>query len=266
MNETVRTSLHNPSYGPPKKRAKAKKKSSHRPRGSRSNPGPFVLTLGALGANPTKEKRTVARKKKSKKKSTRAPAKANRSKKSYRAKGGKKNPGVTMAMIKRAMGKSKKKGSGRRKSSRNPFGMPTGEAVANSAAVLGAVTIAKLAPPLFPASWNATDLGRFGTTTLVVAIEAIGAHFLIPRYRNMVLAGGGAMMLSVALNPILRKVSSTITLGRIQQQRRGMNDFVRGNFPEPHNPIYNQMMMAAAMGAPPASGGAAMGRYRGRFH
>jgi len=256
------TDLHNPSYGRPPKRKKAKKK-AHRPRGSRSNPGPFVLTLGALGANP-KRRKTVAKKRK--KKSTRAPAKANRSKKrSYKNK--KRNPGVSMALIRRVMKGKKKKGH--RKSSRNPsfMGMRGGEVFANSAAVLGAVTIAKLIPPMLPASWTATDLGRFLTTAGVAAGEVMAAHFLIPRYRVMVLAGAGAQTLSVALNPVLRKVSSNITLGRIRQRSLGATgDFVPGSFPEPHNPIYNRMIAAGMAVTPGAVGpSASVGRYRGRF-
>src|SRR5271155_1063185 len=162
MVQTRVTDLHNPSYGPPKKRSKAKKKSSHRPRNS-SNPGPFALTLGALGANPNKEKRTVAIKKK--KKATRAPAKANRSKKSKRNNGKRKNPGVSMATIKRIMGKKKKNG---RRTKRNPVGMFGQMGAKNvlgiSAGILGGVTVAKLVPPMLPASWTATDFGRFITT------------------------------------------------------------------------------------------------------
>jgi hypothetical protein len=257
------TTLHNPSYGSSRPKKKAKKK-AHRPRNS-SNPGPFALTLGALGANPYKEKRTVAKKKK--KKSTRAPAKANRSKKTKRA--GKKNPGVTMAMIKRAMGgKKKKKGH----SKRNPawLGMSSRDAVGNSVAVLGAVTAAKLIPPLLPATWTATDLGRFLTTAGVALGEVAVAHFLFPKYRTMVLAGAGAQTLSTALNPILRKMSSTITLGRIRDNARmramggGVADFVPGNFPEPHNPIWQKM---ATAGLVTAGGGGSMGyRGRGRYH
>ncbi len=254
------TDLHNPSYGSSPKRKKPKKK-AHRPRNS-SNPGPFALTLGALGANPYKEKRTVAKKKK--KKSTRAPAKANRSKKSYRSKG-KKNPGVTMAMIKRAMHGKKKKKSYKR----NPsfMGVNASEAIANSAAVLAAVTGAKLIPPLLPATWTATDLGRFLTTAGVAIGEVALAHFMFPRYRTMVFAGAGAQTLSTALNPILRKMSSTITLGRIRDMARqramgGTGDFVPGSFPEPHNPIWQKMATAGLVTA-----GGSMGyRGRGRYH
>lgn len=261
------TELHNPSYGPPKKRSKAKKK-SHRPRsgsGSRNNPGPFALTLGALGANPYKEKRTVAKKKK--KKATRAPAKANRSKKTKRA--GSKNPGVSMATIKRMMGNGKKK---KKNSRRNPVGMFGHMGAKNvlgiSAGILGGVTVAKLLPPMFPAAWTATDFGRFITTAGVAAGEAVLAHFLLKApYRDAVWAGAGAQTLSTALNPILRKVSSNITLGRYQQARAmgQLRDFVPGNFPEPHNPIYQQMMLAAAANPGATAGGGSVGRYRGRF-
>jgi len=259
------TDLHNPSYGSsyrPKK--KKPKKKAHRPR---SNPGPFALTLGAIGANPYKEKRTVAKKRTKKSKSTRAPAKANRSRKSYRSKG-KRNPGVTMALIRRAMGKKKKKGH---RSKRNPawLGMTSRDAVGNSVAVLGAVTAAKLIPPLLPATWTATDLGRFLTTAGVAIGEVAVAHFMFPKYRTMVLAGAGAQTLSTALNPILRKMSSTITLGRIRDMARqralgATGDFVPGNFPEPHNPIWQKM---AAAGLVTAGGGGSMGyRGRGRYH
>jgi hypothetical protein len=204
--------------------------------------------------------------KKKKKKSTRAPAKANRSKKKYTSK--KKNPGVSIAMIKRAMAGKKKKG-GKHRSSRNPsfMGMRGTEVIANSAAVLGAVTLAKLIPPMLPAAWTATDLGRFLTTAGVAAGEVFAAHLLIPRYRVMVLAGAGAQTLSVALNPVLRKVSSNITLGRIRQRALGATgDFVPGSFPEPHNPIYNRMLMAGMATTPGAVGpSASVGRYRGRF-
>ncbi len=206
--------------------------------------------------------------KKKKKKSTRAPAKANRShskKKTYSRKG-KRNPGVTMALIKRAMAGKKKKGH---RGKRNPsfMGMRGGEVLANSAAVLGAVTLAKLVPPMLPASWTATDLGRFLTTAGVAAGEVMAAHFLIPRYRVMVLAGAGAQTLSVALNPVLRKVSSNITLGRIRQQHAlgATGDFVPGSFPEPHNPIYNRMIAAGMAVTPGAVGPSGVGRYRGRF-
>jgi hypothetical protein len=203
--------------------------------------------------------------KKKKKKSTRAPAKANRSKKrNYKSK--KRNPGVTMALIKRVMKGKKKKG---RPGKRNPsfMGMRGGEVLANSAAVLGAVTLAKLIPPMLPAAWTATDLGRFLTTAGVAAGEVFAAHLLIPRYRVMVLAGAGAQTLSVALNPVLRKVSSNITLGRIRQRALGATgDFVPGSFPEPHNPIYNRMLMAGMSTTPGAVGpSASVGRYRGRF-
>jgi hypothetical protein len=260
MIQTRETSLHNPSYGRPPKRKKAKKR-NHRPRGSRSNPGPFVLTLGALGANP-KRRKTVAKKRK--KKSTRAPAKANRSKKrNYKSK--KRNPGVTMALIKRVMKGKRKKG----KSRRNPsiFGMSSRDAFGNSLAVLGSVTGAKLLPPMLPASWSATNLGRFLTTLGVAAGEVAVAHFFFPKYRTMVLAGAGAQTLSIALNPILQKVSANITLGRIRQRAMGATgDFVPGNFPEPHNPIYNRMLMAGMSVTPGAVGpGASVGRYKGRF-
>jgi hypothetical protein len=263
------TELHNPSYGPPKKRS-TKKKKNRRPRSS-SNPGPFALTLGALGANPNKEKRTVAKKKK--KKASRAPSKANRPKKAKRNNGKKKNPGVSLATVKRLMGGKKKKKKNGRKSSRNPLGMFGNTGAKNvlgiSAGILGGVTIAKLVPPMFPAAWTATDFGRFLTTAGVAAGEAVLAHFLLQApYRDAVWAGAGAQTLSTALNPILRKVSSNITLGRYQQARAmgQLRDFVPGNFPEPHNPIWQQMMLAAAAnpaGAP--AGGASVGRYRGRF-
>ena len=247
------TDLHNPSYGPGRKRPKPKKK-SHRPR---SNPGPFALTLGALGANPKKENRTVAKKKK--KKSTRAPAKANRSHKSYK-RHGKKNP-VTMAMIKRAMHGKKKKGHHHK---RNPVGMFGHMGAKNvlgiSAGILGGVTVAKLIPPMFPATWTATNMGRFLTTAAVAGAEALLAHLVLPTpYRDAVFAGAGAQTLSTALNPVLQKLSSTITLGRF-----GTGDFVPGNFPEPYNPIYQRMMLAAAAGNPPLTSGG-VGRYRRRF-
>lgn len=264
------TELHNPSYGPPKKRSKAKKK-NHRPRNS-SNPGPFALTLGALGANPYKEKRTVAKKKKNKKKATRAPAKANRSKKTKRA--GSKNPGVSMATIKRMMGKGKKK---KKNSRHNPvamFGhMGAKNVLGISAGILGGVTVAKLVPPMFPATWTATNFGRFITTAGVAAAEAILAHFLLQApYRDAVWAGAGAQTLSTALNPILQKVSSNITLGRYRQAvaMGRVGDFVGpASFPEPHNPLYPQQyqhqMIAAAMSPVPGAGGGSVGRYRGRF-
>jgi hypothetical protein len=254
------TDLHNPSYGYNKPKPK-KKRSKHR---SRSNPGPFALTLGLIGANPKQGVRTVAKKKKkNKKKATRAPAKANRNRK-YKSK--KRNPGVSMATIKRIMGgKKKKKG----KSRRNPawLGMSSSDAIGNSVAILGAVTGAKLIPPMLPANWSNTDLGRFLTTLGVAVGEVTLAHFMFPKYRTMVLAGAGAQTISTALNPLLRKISSTITLGRIQQARSmgQLRDFVPGNFPEPHNPIYQQMMLAAAMNPGAAAGGGSVGRYRGRF-
>lgn len=255
------TDLHNPSYGYKKSKPK-KKRSKHR---SRSNPGPFALTLGLIGANPTKGERTVAKKKKNKKKATRAPAKANRKRSKSK---GRKNPGVSMATIKRIMGRKKKKG----KSRRNPVGMFGHMGAKNvlgiSAGILGGVTVAKLVPPMLPASWTATDMGRFFTTAGVAAAEAFAAHFLLQApYRDAVWAGAGAQTLSTALNPILRKVSSNITLGRIQQARAmgQLRDFVPGNFPEPHNPIYQQMMLAAAMNPGATAGGGSVGRYRGRF-
>jgi len=205
----------------------------------------------------------VAKKKKSKKKSTRAPAKANRSKK----KSSKRNGGVSLATVKRLMGGKKKKKNGRR-SKGNPFGISSRDAIGNSVAVLSAVTAAKLIPPIFPASWTATDMGRFFTTLGVAAGEVALAHFLFPQYRTMVLAGAGAQTLSIALNPILRKVSSNITLGRIAQARSmgQLRDFVPGNFPEPYNPIYNRMLQAGMATSPGAVGaGASVGRYRGRF-
>lgn len=186
-------------------------------------------------------------KKKKKKSSPSVKARANHSKRKTTKKRAKsRNPGVSLASVKRLLSGKKKKG-GRRKTSRNPmlFGVSSSDALANSAAVLGAVTIAKLVPPMLPASWTATDLGRFLTTAGVAVVEVFAAHMLIPRYRTMVLAGAGAQTLSVGLNPVLRKVSSTITLGRIQQQR-SLRDFVPGNFPEPHNPIWQ---LAAAGGA-----------------
>jgi hypothetical protein len=255
------TDLHNPSYGYKESKPK-KKRSKHR---SRSNPGPFALTLGLIGANPKKGERTMAKKrKKNKKKATRAPAKANRSRKNR--KGKRKNPGVSMATIKRIMGK--KKGKGRR-GKRNPawLGMSSSDAIGNSVAILGAVTGAKLIPPMLPANWSNTDLGRFLTTLGVAVGEVTLAHFMFPKYRTMVLAGAGAQTISTALNPLLRKISSTITLGRIQQARAmgQLRDFVPANFPEPHNPIYQQMMLAAAMNPGATAGGGSVGRYRGRF-
>lgn len=207
--------------------------------------------------------------KKNKKKSTRAPAKANRSK-GYKRQG-KKNPGVSLEMIRRAM-HGKKKGAKHHKGHRNPsfLGMSSSEAVANSAAVLGAVTIAKLVPPMLPANWSATNMGRFFTTLGVAAAEVFAAHLLIPRYRTMVLAGAGAQTLSIALNPVLQKFSSSITLGRIQDARQralggGVADFVPGNFPEPHNPIW-QRMAAAGLVTAGATGGSMGYRGRGRYH
>jgi hypothetical protein len=75
-------------------------------------------------------------------------------------------------------------------------------------------------------------------------------------------AGAGAQTLSIGLNPILRKVSSNITLGRIRQ--KAMGDFVAANFPEPHNPIYQRMLMTAGTPGGTAPGGN-VGRYRGRW-
>jgi hypothetical protein len=216
--------------------------------------------MGVLGANPKKEKRTMAKKKK---KNRPAASAATRSKSAKRYAAKKKNPGVSLATLKSYLGK-KKKGSGRKKAGRrNPaiFGVSGSEALASSAAVLGAVTVAKLALPLFPANWTASDLGRFGTTLLIGAVEVGAAHFFLPRYRTLVLAGAGAQALSVGLNPVLRKFSSNITLGRIQQQR-SLRDFVPGNFPEPHNPIWQQMQTAGVQTGAVTMGG---DRYRGRF-
>ncbi len=200
-------------------------------------------------------------KKTKKKKSSRPSAKAkarNHSKKSAAPK--RKQNGVSLATLKSYLGKKKK---GRKKSSRNPaiFGVSGGEALKSSAAVLGAVTLAKLLPAYAPAAWMATDMGRFGTTLLVAAGEVVAAHFLIPRYRTLVLAGAGAQTLSMALNPLLRKVSVGVNLGRYRAGQPSLRDFVQGNFPEPHNPIWQQMAVAGVQAGQPSMGAGYASRY-----
>jgi hypothetical protein len=199
------------------------------------------------------------------KKKKSSPSKANR-----KAKGGKKskkNGGVSLATVKAMFSKKKSK---KTKSKGNPsfMGMRATEIVGDSLAVALAVTGAKLLPPMFPAGWVATDLGRFLTTLGVSAGQVVATHFLFPKYTRPVMLGGGAQTLSVGLNPILRHVSSNITLGRIRQ-RRGMADFVNANFPEPHNPIYNRMITSGMATTPGAMGpvsAAGVGKYQGRFN
>ncbi len=251
MIQTRITDLQNPSYGRPKKRKAGKRKGSTK----RSKPNPLALVLGAI--NP-KGDRTVAKKKK-KKQATRSP-----SKKAKRA--GSKNPKklVSLATVRSLMGKTKKKG---KKGKRNPASMFGHSGIKNvlgiSVGVLGGVTVVKLLPPMFPASWSASDGARFLTSALVAAGISVAAHFTLPSpYRDAVWAGAGAQTLSVGLNPILRKVSSNITLGRIRQ--KAMGDFVNANFPEPHNPIYQRMLATAATSGGMAPGGN-VGRYRGRW-
>lgn len=259
MVKELITSLHNPSYGASKKRPKAKKK--HAKHRSRTNPIPFALTLGAIGANPTKGVRTVAKKKKA----SRPSAKNKAHRKHHHKKHHSKNPGVSLATVKAMF--AKKKG-GKRKSRGNPYSVAGAKhAIAFSAGILGGVTLAKLLPPLLPAEWTATDVGRFFSTLGVsVAVSAAG-HMILPEpYRNGLVGGLGAQTLSIALNPILRKMSSTITLGRIAQ-RRGMADFVNANFPEPHNPIYNRMLAAGMNYMPGATGSVgSVEKYRGRWN
>ena len=210
--------------------------------------------MGVLGANPKKEKAVAKLKKKKKSSRPSAKAKANRSK-SKRAAPKRKQNGVSLATLKSYLGKKKKSGK-KHKSRGNPniMGVSGKEALASSAAVLGAVTIAKLLPAYAPANWMATDMGRFGTTLLVAAGEVIAAHFLIPRYRTLVLAGAGAQTLSMALNPLLRKVSVNVNLGRIRAGQPSLRDFVQGSFPEPHNPIWQQMAVAGVNSGAMGSG------------
>lgn len=206
----------------------------------------------------------MAKSKKKKKSSPSAKAKANH----YKAKGKKKsskNPGVSLATVRAML--SKKKGKKKGHSKRNPqiFGAPATELVANSAAVLGAVTIGKLVPAMFPATWTSTDLRRFLTTLGVAAATVTAAHFLIPKYRNVILLGAGAQTLSTALNPVLRKVSSNITLGRLRASG-GLRDFVKGNFTVPENVIYNRMVSSGMNVRPGAIGPVNVGKYAGRWN
>jgi hypothetical protein len=192
-------------------------------------------------------------------------------KKSPSAKGkGKRNtPTYSVKSLKQMLAKKgyKPKSHGNNRSNPTLFGSsrPT-QIVGILAGITGGVTIAKLVPPMLPASWNASDGGRFMTTLGVAVVTAVAAHFtLAAPYRDSVAAGAGSQVLSVGLNPILRKVSSTFpTLGRV---RNHLGDFVPANFPEPNNPIYNRMLMAGMATAPGVtSNGGNLGRYRGRYN
>ena len=214
----------------------------------RSNPAPLLLTLGAV--NPTKGVIRMAAKKKAK---ARSGAK------------GKANPTVSISSLKSMLSRKKKAG-GRKNGHRNPalFGQtrPT-KILGVLAGVAGGVTAVKLISPMLPASWQETDLSRFLTSAGVAIATAVGAHMLLAEpYRDAVVAGAGAQTLSVGLNPVVRKVlpSSPGLMGG-----RGLRDFVPGNFPEPHNPIYQRMLAAGAASMPGAMAGGNIGRYQGRF-
>jgi len=257
--------LVNPSYPRPKKRkAKGSRKTgSHK---HRSNPAPLVLTLGAV--NP-QERKTMAKSKKKKKKTSHPSSKARAAKAANRNGKKKKNPSkrtnvVSLSSLKAMMGKKKKNG-GKRGRSRNPlaiFGTSGSvKIVGIMAGVAGGVTAAKLLPPMMPATWTATAGMRFLTTAGVVVGISVAAHFALPApYRDAVIVGAGSQLLSVALNPIVAKVTPNITLEGLR--RRGVGDFVPANFPEPNNPIWRPAI--AAPGA--TTSGGKLGRYQGRYN
>lgn len=244
------TDLVNPTYGPARTKKKGSAQPKHRPR---SNPGPFVFTLGAV--NPTERSHSVAKSKKKKKSPSGSKGRAKnfsvKSLKKMLAKKGAKHP------------------SHKHHSSRNPSIFGVSKPVQIGGVLLGisvGVTIAKLVPPMLPASWTASDAGRFFTTAGVALAAGVAAHFTLPApYRDSIAAGAGSQALSVGLNPVLRKVSSNFpTLGRV---RGGVGDFVNASFPEPNNPIWNRMLMAGMATQPGmTSNGGNLGRYRGRYN
>ena len=106
----------------------------------------------------------------------------------------------------------RKAAAGRNHRSRNPlaiFGTSRSvKIVGIMAGVAGGVTAAKLLPPMLPATWQGTAGMRFVTTAGVVIGISVAAHFALPQpYRDAVIVGAGSQLLSVALNPIVAKVT-----------------------------------------------------------
>lgn len=182
---------------------------------------------------------------------------------------GKRNPGkktevVSMSSLKAMLGgKKKPKKNGSRGYSRNPtvFGVSRpAQIMGVFAGVAGGVTAAKLIPPMLPANWSASSGMRFLTTAGVVVAISVGAHLALPMpYRDAVIVGAGSQLLSIALNPIVAKVTPSVTLEGLR--RRGVGDFVPAQFPEPNNPIWRPAMAIAGA----TSSGGNLGRYRGRY-
>jgi hypothetical protein len=200
-----------------------------RSRSGSKNPGPFVLTLGAV--NP--ERGSMAKKKGTKAK-----------------KGGGAKNGTRITVVEpRAVGNHR----GRKKGKKNPavFGHTKPAEIAGMVvAVLGGVTVVKLIPPMFPVAWTQTNASRFAVTFGVAILTGIGAHALLPApYRDAAILGALAQTGSVGLNVALPSVSAKVNLGRIPAGRRGVGDFVPGGFPEPHNPIARRLRAAGASGS-----------------
>jgi len=263
--------LVNPSYPKPKKRkAKGSRKTGHQHR--RSNPAPWVLTLGAV--NPTKERSTMAKSKKKKKKTSHPSSKAraaNSHRKTKKANGKRKNPQtVSLSSLRAMMGKKKKSGGRKGNRSRNPlavFGSSGSvKIIGIMAGVAGGVSAAKLLPPMLPANWTATAGMRFATTAGVTVAIGLAAHMLLPApYRDAVIVGAGSQLLSVALNPIVAKVTPNITLEGLRR-RMGVGDFVPiQGFNEPQNPFMQRIAPAIAAPGATTSGGN-LGKYRGRYN
>ena len=146
---------------------------------------------------------------------------------------------------------------------RNPqlFGHTMGPAdlAKTTLSVLVGVTIAKLVPPMLPASLTSSPAMRVIVTGVVAFLSGLGANKLGPDIGSGVLLGGLAQTASQALNAFVPSIGAQIGLSG----GRGMGYLVPGGFPVPQNPV-NAAALAPAPAMIPVKGSGVSGWGAGR--
>ncbi len=202
---------------PKRRRAKAKNR-----RKRASNPGPYLMTLAPVGANPHRKKRrnkTMAKPKR------RVSAKRS----------GKRNPTRRRS--------TKRRASHHRPRSSNPFGQSTTTILKTGAGVFIGVSAAKLLPRNYPATMTGTPTMSILSTALTAGVLAwLAAKFIRGPIADGVLWGGAAQTINVAVNAFAPASVS----------QYGLGDFVAGGFPLPNGPV-RYALAAAPMEAPNGS-------------
>lgn len=150
-----------------------------------------------------------------------------------------------------------------RSTRRNPvlFGhaMSPTQLVKTTLGVLVGVTIAKLVPPMLPASLTASPAMRVIVTGVVAFLSGMAGNKMAPDVGSAVLLGGLAQTVSQALNAFVPSIGAQIGLSG----HRGMGMLVPGGFPIPQNPV-NVQAIGPSPAMVPARGSGVSGWNAGR--